>query len=173
MADDRVRGLYRRLLALYPRPFRERFGESMEQAFADLRRERSTGPGWFGPVVRAFVDTTVGILKEHGSAGHLRSLIRTPGAWLPIAISLTALVEVLVYAAWAEANGVVSSGDEGAPARIFQMLMLGQALVIVVFAARWLPRAPRPATMIIAIQLLVAAVPIVTLLFLESRAAGG
>ena len=33
--------LYKKLLALYPRGFRERLGESMEQTFNDLYNEKS------------------------------------------------------------------------------------------------------------------------------------
>jgi hypothetical protein len=33
------------LLALYPRPYRERFAESMEQTFTDLCRERAAAEG--------------------------------------------------------------------------------------------------------------------------------
>ena len=36
----RYRTWYAMLLRLYPRPFRERFGEGMAQAFHDLCRER-------------------------------------------------------------------------------------------------------------------------------------
>ena len=32
--------LYKKLLAFYPKAFKERFGESMEQTFNDLCRER-------------------------------------------------------------------------------------------------------------------------------------
>jgi hypothetical protein len=35
-----VRALYKKLLGLYPRAFRERLGESMEQTFNDLCNER-------------------------------------------------------------------------------------------------------------------------------------
>jgi len=37
---DRVRGLYRRLLRLYPEPFRERYEADLLQVFDDRRRER-------------------------------------------------------------------------------------------------------------------------------------
>ena len=62
-----VRVLYKKLLALYPRVFRERFGESMEQTFNDLCNERKqrTGQGFFGFVLRMFAETAVGITKEH------------------------------------------------------------------------------------------------------------
>jgi hypothetical protein len=68
MARDRdaARRLYGKLLRLYPRAFRERFGESMEQTFADLcdERRRRTERGRFGFVLGLFVETAVGIGKE-------------------------------------------------------------------------------------------------------------
>lgn len=57
---------YKKLLALYPRAFRERFGESMEQTFDDLWNERQgqTKRGSLGFVLWMFVETTGGIIKE-------------------------------------------------------------------------------------------------------------
>ena len=62
-----VRRLYKKLLALYPRGFRERLGESMEQTFNDLYkgRKRETQQVLFSFVLWAFVETTVGIAKEY------------------------------------------------------------------------------------------------------------
>lgn len=70
MADDRTatryRKLYARLLRLYPRPYRERFAESMEQTFNDLCRERAAaGEGLFGFVLGMFVETSAGIIREN------------------------------------------------------------------------------------------------------------
>jgi hypothetical protein len=70
MADDhrvaRYRKLYTRLLRLYPRPYRERFGEGMEQTFGDLCRERArAGKGLLGFVLWMFVETSAGIIREH------------------------------------------------------------------------------------------------------------
>jgi hypothetical protein len=51
--QETVRTLYKKLLTLYPRGFREQLGESMEQTFADLcnERKRQTQPGWFAFVL--------------------------------------------------------------------------------------------------------------------------
>jgi hypothetical protein len=57
--------MYRTLLSLYPRRFRERVGESMEQTFNDLCRERKdAGENVVGFVLWTFADTFVGIIKE-------------------------------------------------------------------------------------------------------------
>jgi len=105
MSRDRTRAAYRRLLGLYPRSFRERFGESMEQTFDDLRRERSTaGSGMLGFVVSTFVETSLSVVGENVAAlsraklarhhrfalvGLLLSLpigIVFPSVWLDIAV---------------------------------------------------------------------------------------
>jgi hypothetical protein len=58
---------YKKLLRLYPREFRERLEESMEQTFNDLCNERKeqTEYRWSGFVLWIFVETVVGIVREH------------------------------------------------------------------------------------------------------------
>ncbi len=70
MATDgavrRCRAWYSMLLRLYPRPFRERFGEGMEQTFQDLCREHGGGwQGLSGFVAWVFCETLAGVVKEH------------------------------------------------------------------------------------------------------------
>lgn len=60
-----VRTLYRKLLTLYPRSFREELGEPMEQTFNDLYRERQEDRGLPGFVFWMFVETSVGIIREY------------------------------------------------------------------------------------------------------------
>ncbi len=59
--------LYKRLVRLYPREFRERLEESMEQTFNDLCNERKeqTEYRWSGFVLWIFIETAVGIVREH------------------------------------------------------------------------------------------------------------
>jgi hypothetical protein len=64
MAGEIYRTLYRKLLALYPRAFRERFGESMEQTFNDMCSERKPAGG----IYLTFLSTASGIVTEHLSA---------------------------------------------------------------------------------------------------------
>jgi len=62
-----VRAFYKKLLAFYPRAFKEQFGESMEQTFNDLwnERQRQAKQGLFGFVLWTLVDTTIGIIREN------------------------------------------------------------------------------------------------------------
>ncbi|HVT93267.1 MAG TPA: hypothetical protein VHD76_10520 [Bryobacteraceae bacterium] len=66
IAGRRYRTCYARLLRLYPRPFRERFGESMAQTFQDLCREHEeAGRGLFGFALWIFCETLAGIVREN------------------------------------------------------------------------------------------------------------
>jgi hypothetical protein len=72
MVDDhrlaRYRKLYARLLRLYPRPYRERFRESMEQTFGDLCREhRQAGEGLIGFVLWTCAETSAAIIRENAT----------------------------------------------------------------------------------------------------------
>ena len=57
--------LCKRHLSLYPRGFRERLGESMEQTFDDLCNEQKEGPARRFVVLSPFAETSVGIVHEH------------------------------------------------------------------------------------------------------------
>jgi len=62
-----VQRLYSKLLNLYPHAFREQLGESIEQTFNDLyhERKRQTEQGVFGFVLWLFLETVIGIVREH------------------------------------------------------------------------------------------------------------
>lgn len=60
-----------------------------------------------------------------------------------------------------------SGADEGAPARIFQLLILVQMPIMAAFAVRWLPRAFSAAFLVLLLQVAAAAVPVVTVIALE------
>jgi hypothetical protein len=90
-------------------------------------------------------------------------MIRTPSAWVPMVLSLAALALIVGFVA---RFGVVHAEDEGTAARVFQLLMVGIGLGITYFAIRWVPVAPKPASAIVAVQVLLAAVPVVTIILL-------
>jgi len=69
-----VHALYRKLIAFYPREFRDRLGESMEQTFQDLCNEkRQAEKELFGFILWTFIETAMGIFREH-------LLLISPGA---------------------------------------------------------------------------------------------
>jgi len=77
------------------------------------------------------------------------SLLRKPSAFLPVGMSLAALGTVLIHIAM---YGVAREADEGATAHIFQLLMVVQVPIVAFFAIRWLPRFPRQALLVLALQ---------------------
>jgi hypothetical protein len=61
-----VHTLYKKLLALYPQTFKEQLGESMERTFQDLWKEkRQTKKDLFAFILWTFIETAVGIFREH------------------------------------------------------------------------------------------------------------
>ena len=80
-----MHAVYRKLLALYPRRFREQFGESMQQTFQDLWNEkRQTKKGLFDFVLWTFIETAIGIIREH-------LLLISPGDIMQTILKITGL----------------------------------------------------------------------------------
>lgn len=70
-------------------------------------------------------------------------------AWLPLAMSLAALTVVLAHVA---VFGAAREADEGTAAHLWQILMAAQLPIVAFFAIKWLPRAPRQAMLVLALQ---------------------
>lgn len=79
----------------------------------------------------------------------VRSIMSRPIAFFPVAMSLTAFFVVLGHVA---IFGVVHEADEGIPAHIFQLLIAVQLPIVAFFAIKYLPRAPKEAMCVLAIQ---------------------
>jgi hypothetical protein len=77
------------------------------------------------------------------------SLMKQPGAWIPIVMSLLALFVAFGYLV---IYGAVREPDEGAAAHLWQLLMVGQLPIVAVFALHWLRNRPRQALLVLAIQ---------------------
>jgi hypothetical protein len=91
-------------------------------------------------------------------------IIKQPSAFIPIAMSLIALTMVLSFLA---INGVVHQADEGTEAHIWQLLMAGQLPIVVFFAIRWLPRAPRQTLPVLLLQARAALASMAPVFFLH------
>jgi len=81
------------------------------------------------------------------------ALGKRPSAFVPIAMSVAALLMVLASIA---VFGVVRETDEGAVAHLWQILMGGQLPLLAFFLIKWLPRAPKAALSMLALQILAA-----------------
>ena len=77
------------------------------------------------------------------------TLMKQPSAFLPLTLSFGALAMVLAHVAM---FGVVHEADEGTAAHIFQLLMIAQVPIVAFFAIKWVPRTPRQALIILALQ---------------------
>ena len=77
------------------------------------------------------------------------TMMKQPSAFLPVTMSCAALATVLVHVAM---FGVVREADEGTAAHVFQLLISAQVPIVAFFAIKWLPRAPRQALAILALQ---------------------
>lgn len=79
-------------------------------------------------------------------------------------MSLAALSLVLGYLAL---FGNVHHEDEGTAAHLFQLLMVGQMPIMAFFAIKWLPKMPKEALQIIAIQIVAVLMAFAPVYFLE------
>jgi hypothetical protein len=146
--------LARLLVRLYPRAWRERYG-------AEFAALLETGRGglraavnviWSALGERIF-PTVGGIMNQ--PAYSFGGIVKMPSAFVPMAMSLTALAMlggVYLYGLATGHGGLVREPDEGAAAHIWQLLMAGQMPVLLFFAVKWLPRAPRQALYVLALQ---------------------
>jgi hypothetical protein len=78
-----------------------------------------------------------------------RSLIKQRSAYVPMLMSCAAMALVVHHYA---IYGLVHEADEGAAAHVFQILMVTEVPLVAFFAIKWLPRAPREALLILALQ---------------------
>lgn len=64
---EKTFAVYKRLISWYPRVFRERFGESMEQTFKDVCNDRSKLKGNISLpfIVSTFAETSASVIKEN------------------------------------------------------------------------------------------------------------
>lgn len=91
MRSNPYRNLYAALLRLYPRGYRQRFGEGMMQTFNDVCRDRvRVGESVLLFALWTFAETSAGIFREHLSS--LSFLFMTKQVLRPVLITLLMLV---------------------------------------------------------------------------------
>jgi len=77
-------------------------------------------------------------------------LLKRPSAYVPVAMSVTALSIVLSYAAM---FGIARQADEGTAAHMWQLLMAGQIPFVAFFVFKWFPTEPKRASLVLALQI--------------------
>jgi len=90
-------------------------------------------------------------------------ILKHPSAWVPIVIPLCFFLYIAVTISF---FGIVRSADEGAPAHLFQLWLVSEPLLLGYFAYRWLPRAPRAAATILALQTAAAVAAVFPIFYL-------
>jgi hypothetical protein len=149
------------LIRLYPREWRERYGEEFEALLQTGRGDLRTLSNvvWSALCERVFPTSKLRpVMNPY--PGSIVALVKLPSAFVPIAMSLTALAVVLGSIAL---FGVVRDADEGAVAHIWQLLMAGQIPILAFFVVKWLPRTPRQTLGVAVLQIgawLASAAPI-------------
>jgi hypothetical protein len=76
--------------------------------------------------------------------------VKQPSAIIPIVMSAAAIATVLVHLL---IFGAAPQADEGTSAHLWQLLMAGQAPVIIFYSVKWLPQTPRTALAVVALQI--------------------
>src|SRR5579863_708604 len=142
------------LVRLYPHAWRKRYGAE----FAALLESGSGGLGTAANVIwsalRERIFPTVGG-NMNQPANSFGGMVRKPSAFVPMTMSLTALAVLggaYFFSLATGHGGLAREPDEGAIAHIWQLLMAGQMPVLLFFAIRWLPRAPRQALYVLGLQ---------------------
>lgn len=93
----RYRDGYAKLLRLYPKPYRERFGEGMEQTFNDLCHERAQeGKGLFRLALWVFVETSAAIIRENATIVMRSIMNRGSTIFLRLVISMIAIAALAI-----------------------------------------------------------------------------
>lgn len=95
----------------------------------------------------------------------LSKIFTIPSAWIPLLMSVCAMGLIIVYVTL---FGITkNSGDEGTPARIFQMLLLFQIPFIAYFISKWVKKDPKQFLPILIIQLAAILLSVATIVVLE------
>jgi hypothetical protein len=127
---------------------RAEWGEAMEAEASAIASDYEALRWAFG----CFVSSQLAQPRRH---------LQRPGAFVPLAMSLIAMVMVLVHAA---AFGIVHEADEGTPAHVFQLLMVAQLPMMALFTLRWLPTVPGPTLQVLVLQIGAAACAVLSVL---------
>ena len=149
-----LRFIYKKLIAFYPQAFREELGESMEQTFNDLYRERQQEHRLFSFVFWTFAETGVGILQEHilviRQGAGMKNMISNPTSAaitsfilsLPLGLTFIAFMFEIEQLAKPITAIFTSNGyDLTMPGRIF--MISGLILLPVAFVLNLLPMLKR------------------------------
>jgi hypothetical protein len=140
------------LTRMYPRRWRERYGEEFEDLLVEGRGDIGTWMDVVKAAVGEHFHPTQGVaMNEYRTT--FGTVVRQPSALISLGLALTALALVVGHIAF---FGVTHDPDEGPTAHIWQLLMAAQLPALLVFGIQWVPKAPKQAMAVLG--LLVAAI---------------
>jgi hypothetical protein len=146
--------LARLLTRLYPSPWRERYGAEFEAFLQTGQAGLRTSVNIVWSALHEHIVPTIGGNMDP-NPNSFRTILKHPSAFLPVAMSLTALGVLFgaaIYGILHGAHGIIREPDEGTAAHLWQILMAGQLPVLLFFAIKWLPRAPKQTLGVLALQ---------------------
>ena len=135
------------LVGLYPRDWRDRYGDEFTAMLEADRGGLRASIDVIGSALAERVFPTGGLMSQDSNS--FGAMVKHPSAFVPMAMSLTALAVVLGHIA---IFGAAREADEGAAAHIWQLLIAGQLPVLLFFAVKWLQRAPKQTIFVLALQ---------------------
>lgn len=157
------RSLAHMLVRLYPRRWRQRYGQEFAVVLEEQPMKlRAVFDVLRGALTQRLTPTDYGDATMTDPTGTVLRFVRLPSALVPIALSLAALSVVVVSLALSNWT-VVHERDEGAAAHLWQLCMAAQVPILVYFAFKWIPIAPKQALLVLGLQLcaaLLAAAPV-------------
>lgn len=124
-------------------PWRAAWGEAMKSELNHIEGDFEALVWACGCVIASYFQ------RRRDRSLAFRKLLKQPSAFIPMTMSLMALVVVLVTIT---VFGVTHDKDEGTAAHLWQLLMAGQIPLLAFFAIKWLPRAPKETLYVIALQ---------------------
>lgn len=144
----------RLLVRCYPRAWRDRYGWEFEELLQTSRGGlRESADVIWSALCEHIVPTQGGNMDQNPNS--FRAILKHPSAFVPIAMSLGALGVLAcaaIYGVLHGAGGIIRQPDEGTAAHLWQLLMAGQLPVLLFFAVKWLPRAPKQTLYVLALQ---------------------
>jgi len=131
-------------------PARSQWAEAMKNELHHIESDIEILRWAAGCVIASYLER--GGTKMNQSFG---TMVRKPSAFLPLAMSITALALVAgayIFALAGGHGGLQREPDEGSIAHLWQLLTAGQLPVLLFFATKWLPCAPRQTLYVVALQ---------------------
>ena len=148
---------YASLLQMYPKMYRQTFEAQILQTFKDHYKDIYDTKGsvginfWLGVIT----DECLGIIREQFNSFKggvtMKTTLKQPSAWLPIALSVTVLALFLI--SFAMFGIPHRSKDEGTAAHLFQIWGVIEVLMVAFFAIKWLPQKPKQTLVVLTLQI--------------------